>query len=183
MNKQELQRHLPTLETERLILRPLTHGDKEDLFEYASRDEVSRFVPWSTHESIEDTDEFLHFILSSERGERLSPWAMIEKDSGKMIGTIDYVSWRESHRNGEIGYALSSDYWGKGYTTEAAKRVVQFGFEEMNLHKVTAQVLVENLQSQRVLQKIGMKLEGVLQEHMYMKGAFRDMALYGIVKK
>lgn len=105
------------------------------------------------------------------------------KDTGKLIGTIDYISWNTQHKSAEIGYVLSQDYWGKGVMTEAAKEVIAFGFEQMDLTRIQAKCFAENIGSERVMQKSGMTFEGILRKSMFIKGAHRDLKMYSILKE
>ncbi len=113
---------LPTLETERLILRKFTLDDVENMFDYASKPEVSRFVPWEAHRSVEDSYNFINYILKQYEVGKLAPWAIALKENNKVIGTIDFVDWSPSHYRAEIGFILSKDYWGKGLIVEAGKK-------------------------------------------------------------
>ncbi|MDQ0254849.1 ribosomal-protein-alanine N-acetyltransferase [Evansella vedderi] len=174
---------LPTLETDRIILRKFRIEDAHDMFEYSSIPEVSQYVPWETHKSIEDSYHFLQYILKQYEEAKLAPWAIELKENEKVIGTIDFVAWFPWHYRAEIGFILSKEHWGKGLILEAAKKVTEFGFEHMELNKIKAPCMVENVQSQRVLQKLGMRLEGVLRKEYFIKGRFRGMAVYSILKE
>lgn len=174
---------LPTLETERIILRKFTLDDAKDMFEYSSVPEVSKFVPWETHKTIDDSKGFINYILKQYEDSKLAPWAIELKQNGKVIGTIDFVAWYPQHYRAEIGFILSKEHWGKGLIPEAANKVIQFGFENMELNKIKAPCMVENVQSQRVLQKLGMTLEGIMKNEYFIKGKFRDMVVYSLLKK
>jgi [ribosomal protein S5]-alanine N-acetyltransferase len=174
---------LPTLETERVLLRKFTLDDADDMFEYSSVPDVSNFVPWETHKTIEDSYRFLNYILKQYQEGKLAPWAIELKENQKVIGTIDFVAWYPQHYRAEIGFILSKDYWGKGLIPEAANKVIKFGFDNMELNKIKAPCMVENKQSERVLQKLGMTLEGIMKEEYLIKGMFRNMAVYSILKK
>lgn len=182
MKGEDIFRDLPTLETERLTLRKFTFDDAQDMFEYSSEPDLTRFVPWETHKSINDTNKFLNYILTQYSQGKLSPWAIEYKEIKKVIGTIDFVAWSTAHHRAEIGFILSKDYWGRGLIVEASSKVIKFGFENMELNKIEASCMVENTQSQRVLQKLGMRLEGILRNKYLIKGKFRDMATYSILK-
>lgn len=183
MKIEDIYKDLPILETERLRLRKFTIDDASDMFEYSSEPDVSRYVPWETHRSIEDTNDFLKYILNQYNLGKLAPWAIEYKQQNKVIGTIDFVAWLTTHYRAEIGFILSKKYWGKGLVVEAATKVIEFGFENMELNKIEAPCMVENVQSQRVLQKLGMRLEGILKEKYFIKGKFWDLATYSILKK
>lgn len=173
---------LPTLETERLTLRKVQEHDLKSMYEYGSDPEVSKYLPWERHRSIEDTRRFLKYILERYKNGELAPWAIEYKEDGKMIGTIDFVSWYPSHKIAEIGYVLHRSYWGRGLMTEAVKRVIQFGFEKMKLVRIEAVCLPENISSYKVMEKAGMQYEGTLRKARRIKGENRDIKVYSIVK-
>ncbi|MGO1058298.1 GNAT family N-acetyltransferase [Planococcus sp. FY231025] len=183
MEREEIYRNVPALETERLLLRKLVMEDAEDLFRYASEPSVSRFMPWDVHKTIEETKGFLAFILDSYDQYQKLTWAIELKQTGKMIGTIDYVSWQPKRSKAEIAYTLSHEYWGQGLMKEAADGLLAFGFKEMELNKIEAPIMLENAQSRRLAEKLGMKLEGVARDHMVIKGEFVDLAMYSILKR
>ncbi|MBM6618815.1 GNAT family N-acetyltransferase [Bacillus suaedaesalsae] len=177
-----LLQDLQTLETKRLILRKLRKDDIQDMFEYGSNDEVTKYVSWYTYQSITDAQLFLDHILQQYEDGSGAFWGIEDKETNKLIGTIDFVAWNRKHRKAEIGYILSQDYWGKGLMTEAAQAVIQFGFEKMNLVRIEARCLLENIGSEKVMQKAGMQYEGTLRKSMLLKEKHRDIKLYSILK-
>ncbi|MGG4202691.1 GNAT family N-acetyltransferase [Peribacillus frigoritolerans] len=183
METGEIYSDLPILETERLILRKVTIQDVNDMFEYCSNQEVSRFVTWDAHESLDDTKEFIGFVLNQYLHGKVAPWAIEYKENHKMIGTIDFVSWNPGQNSAEIGYVLSPEYWGKGITTEAAKELIRFGFENMDLIRIQARCFTENIGSARVMEKAGMKHEGILRKGMKIKGKHWDLHVYSVLKE
>lgn len=183
MEIEEIYRDLPHLETQRLLLRKVTAEDSQDMFQYASNEEVAKYVTWDAHKTLKDTESFITFVLNQYKAHKVAPWAIEEKASGKFIGTIDYVWWKPEHNSAEIGYVISPDYWGKGITTEAAKAIIQFGFEHMDLVRIQARCLVENIGSQRVMEKAGMSYEGTHRKSMFLKGKHYDLKMYAILKE
>ncbi len=179
---EELFRNLPPLETKRLELRKLTAKDLSDIFEYASVSDVSRYVTWSPHRTVKETKSFLKQVLYQYQKGIPSSWGIALKENRKLIGTGGYHWWSIEHSKAELGYVLSDKYWNNGYMTEALRRMLQFGFETMNLQRIEARCFMENTASERVMQKCGMKLEGILRSSLYVKGAFRDFKLYSILK-
>lgn len=182
MEIRDIYGDLPKLETERLLLRKMTEADLPALYAYGRDPEVSKYVTWEQHRSLDDTRMYLDFVLHRYNNEQLAPWAIEHKESSEMIGTIDFVYWKPNQHIAEIGYALHREYWGKGIMTEAAKRIIQFGFEEMNLVRIEAVCLPENTGSFRVMEKAGLEYEGMLRKARYIKGENRDIKMYAIVK-
>jgi [ribosomal protein S5]-alanine N-acetyltransferase len=106
--------YLPTIETERLLLRKITLNDANDMFEYASDPQVSEYTTWSTHDSIEDSKYFLKTLVKMYKRRELVDWGIVHKAEKKFIGTCGFVEWRMTHSRAEIGYALSRKYWSEG---------------------------------------------------------------------
>ncbi|WP_088013924.1 GNAT family N-acetyltransferase [Gottfriedia acidiceleris] len=173
--------NLPKLETNRLILRKLTKDDIEEMFLYGSNEEVSKYVSWETHKTLSDTKKFIDFVLNKYENSQVALWGIQYKGNGKLIGTIDFVWWDQKHKIGEIGYVISQDYWGKGIMTEAAKEVIKFGFDEMELIRIQARCFVENIGSSRVMEKVGMSFEGIIRKGMFVKGKHQDLKMYSIL--
>ncbi|MGG3738918.1 GNAT family N-acetyltransferase [Aeribacillus pallidus] len=182
MDIEKIYGNLPTLETERLLLRKITLDDVEAMFSYASNDEVTKYVTWDTHRSLADTKQYIDFVLSQYENKQIAPWGIESKETKEFIGTIDFVWWQPAHQKAEIGYVISDKYWGKGIATEASKKLIQFGFEEMDLVRIQAICFVENTASARVMEKVGMTFEGILRKAMFVKGKHRDLKMYSIIK-
>lgn len=142
----------PTIQTDRLQLRPVRLEDAEDMYEYASSKDTTRFV-FQTHESLAQTKhDITEFFLSNPLGK----YAITQKWTDKLIGTIDFHRIDEELRIAEIGYVLNQDYWGKGYTTEAMKAMLKTAFEKIGFNKITAIHDVRNPASGQVMKKSGM---------------------------
>ena len=173
--------NLPTIETNRLILRKLTLADAEDMFEYASDPEVPKYSAWSVHKSIDDTKNFLEIIMEEYNNHAVSSWGIIHKADQKLIGTCGFSKWIIDDDRAEIGYALSRKYWRQGYMTEAVRTVIDFGFGTMLLNRIEARCKTQNIASAKVMEKVGMKFEGILRQQMFYKGKYHDMKMYSIL--
>lgn len=183
MGAEKLNEDLPVLETERLLLRRITLDDVEDIFAYGSIEEVTRYVTWDPHRTLSDTMEFVQFILNQyEYNKQVAPWGIEYKENGRLIGTINFISWQPKHKSAELGYVISPDYWGKGISTEATKKVIEYGFENMDLVRIQARCLVGNIGSSRVMEKAGMTFEGILRKVAFIKGEHQDLKVYSILK-
>jgi [ribosomal protein S5]-alanine N-acetyltransferase len=99
----------------------------------------------------------------------------------RLIGSIELRVVSSEHRRGEIGYVLAHEWWGHGYATEATCRLLAFGFDELGLHKISATCDPENRPSIAVLTKSGMHQEGVLRDHIYVRGEWRDRLLFSVI--
>lgn len=178
----EVLKDLPTLETDRLILRKMTPDDAEAVFAYASDSEVSRYVLWETHRSIEDSRAFLDLTTSKYESGGEPDWGIVYKGDHHFVGTCGIVSWEPYHARAELGYALSRDYWGRGLMAEAVRAIISFGFKKMNLNRIEARCIAENVASARVMEKAGMLYEGTLRQRELVKGEHRDMKVYSILR-
>ncbi|WP_301108081.1 GNAT family protein [Sporosarcina sp.] len=174
---------LPELETERLLLRKITSADTADIFSYSSNENVSKYVTWGKHQSIEDTEKFIDFILKGYEYFNKALWGIVLKDTGQLIGTIDFVSMNKNHQSAEIGYVLSEPFWGKGITTEAAKRIIEFGFTELELERIQARCIAENTGSHKVMEKSGMTYEGTMRKGFLSDGRFHDLKFFSILRE
>lgn len=173
---------LPTLTTERLILRPLRMSDEKDMFAYASDEEVSRHVLWDAHKTPADSRAFLRGAKRQYRLGLPSSFAIVLRDTNRMVGTIGFMWINTDHKSAEVGYSLARDCWNKGIMTEALRAVLVFAFDTLRLNRVEAQHETDNPASGRVMQKAGMCFEGVLRQRLYNKGRFVDVALYAILR-
>lgn len=171
------------LVSNRLVLRRITLDDAKDIFEYAADGEVSRFVTWEQHRSIEDTLAFLNIVIQKYNNKQPSEWAIVEKQSNKLIGMCGWVYVNENHRRAEIGYVLSRKYWNQGYMSEVVSQILEFGFNTLNLNRIEARCYAENTASERVMQKAGLRYEGLLREQMIIKGSNVDIKMYALLKK
>lgn len=179
----DIFRNLPVLETERLRLRKLSMRDAGDVFEYASVPEVAEHVTWEYHRNISDSMHYLRFITQQYQDGIPSPWGIVHRELGKLIGTIGYHVWSIANHYGEVGYALSKEFWNQGYTTEAFNEVIRFGFERMRLQRVEATCKPANTASEKVMIKCGLQFEGILKKKLYAKGEFHDLKLYSLLKE
>lgn len=147
------------IETDRLILRPTQMSDAEDIFEYASGHNVGVHAGWKPHETIEETKQIIETVFSEK-----NVFAIVLKESGKVIGNIGLVAdpKRAYDRVRMVGYALAEAYWGRGYMTEAAKVIVNYGFGVLDLVMISAYCYPSNKRSRGVLNKLGFEYEGTL---------------------
>lgn len=172
----------PAFETERLVCRTLTLDDAGDVFNYARQAEVARYVAWDAHKSIDDSINFINWTINRIDRDESGDWGLEYKDTGRIIGAMGFVSYDAQNFCSGIGYVLSKEYWGKGLMTEAVKKLIRFGFEEMGLNRIEAVHIPQNEASGRVMVKCGMKYEGLLRQRMFAKDRFWDVQQYAILK-
>ena len=168
MLKKEKIFNLPRIETKRCILRKFTKNDIDDLYEYASDNEVTQFLSWDTYKSINMAVDYIENVLLKYSKNEIAPWGIEWIENSKLIGSIDYV--------------LNKKYWNKGIMTEVLKEIVEFGFDEMNLVRIETRLDSMNVASERVMQKSGLKYEGTLRKKEFLKNKFIDVKYYSILK-
>jgi [ribosomal protein S5]-alanine N-acetyltransferase len=168
--------------TERLLLRPITIKDARDIFAYASNPEVTKYVRFVTHKSLRDTHAFIRRVQTSYRKGITPLWGMEIKASGRLIGASGFLQWPNPDQRAELGYVINPDFWGQGYVTEAAKALCDFAFKKMKVNRIEAGTIVGHTASERVLQKCGFKVEGVLRQRELIKGRFPDVTMYSLLR-
>ena len=185
MNHDELTRIFrdpPVLDTPRLTLRRMLRRDSEDMFAYARDPAVSEFLLWQPHESEAYTRRYLNYLQSRYRSGDFHDWAVVWRESGRMIGTCGFTQFNLESNSAEIGYVLARPYWGIGIAPEAARAVLRFGFRELRLHRIEAHYMIGNDRSRRVMEKIGMRFEGVRRDSLHVKGRYVSVGVCSILE-
>ncbi len=172
---------IPTLTTERLTLRRMKTSDWRDMYEYARLQRVTEYLLWDSHKSPEQTQDYLRYLQAQYKAGDFYDWAIVLNDEKKMIGTCGFTSIDFANNCAEVGYVLNPDYWGRGIATEAVMRVIDFGFSELNAHRIEAKYIIGNYASRRVMEKCGMSFEGIRRSSMFIKGAYRDIGVCAII--
>lgn len=173
---------LPELQTERLVLRRLCDRDLYDVNEYASSEEVPRFLLWTPHLNLRETRGYLEFMQKRYRKGLHSEWGIVLLESGKVIGTCGFTSIDLQNESCEIGYVLSPAFWGKGYMDEAFEAVLNVAFERLKAHRVHLQILEGNEHSAKFAERHRFRLEGRAVESMLVKGEFRTVLQYALLQ-
>ena len=185
MKKQTLYHifsHIPQMETERLILRRLQLIDAEDMYDYASREDVTRFLTWEPHPNIAYTREYLAYVSAHYTAGDFFDWAVIDRESERMIGTCGFTRFHCDADCAEIGYVIHPAFCGRGIATEAAAQVIRFGFQRLDVNRIEAKFMAGNEASRRVMEKCGMTFEGILRQSMYIKGEYRNVGICSILR-
>ncbi|MGX7013941.1 GNAT family N-acetyltransferase [Vagococcus silagei] len=143
------------IDTKRCLLRKITLEDTDDMFEYCQNPNVSKYTTFYPHQSKRDTQEVIANIFLSNQ---LTNWGIELKDCGKIIGTISIVP--RSKNEFEFAWAIGESYWGKGIVYEAAEQLLQLVFELLETQIVCARFLKQNVNSGRVMEKLGMTYWG-----------------------
>ena len=172
----------PTLETERLLLRPLTPDDAATVARLAGSREIAHTTISIPHPYSEDRAREWIAALTGQSGAcKAMVFGVVTREGVRLIGAAGLREIDAEHSQAEMGFWVGVQSWGKGYATEAARRVVRYAFQELKLNRVYAHHMVRNPASGRVLEKIGMKREGLLRQRVRKWGVFEDVVLMAIL--
>jgi RimJ/RimL family protein N-acetyltransferase len=172
------------LVTDRLVLREFQESDWQAVLAYQSDPRYLCFYEWTERTPQAVRDFVAMFIANQQAWPRLKyQLAVTLKSSGDLIGNCGIRMNKPQAVEADIGYEISPDYWGQDYATEAARAILAFGFTTLKVHRVWAQCNAENLASARVLEKLGMRLEGRLREVEFYKGRWWDTLIYAILDR
>ena len=177
--------NMKILETDRLILRKFKIDDYKEMFDnWASDEKVCKYVSFTPHKDYKETKEILNkWIKEYDMGNY--NFAVELKDTKEIIGNIETVSISKKNNTCELGYCYGSKYWGCGYATEALRRVIEFLLIECDFHLVETKHKSSNPASGRVMEKAGMKKDGILRERRYNKetNMYDDLIVYSMTKE
>jgi ribosomal-protein-alanine N-acetyltransferase len=169
----------PTLQTVRLILRPYSELDIPELLPLIGTREVAATTLRIAHPYNERHAR--DFLKLAEEPDKI--WLAITlRSDGRQIGGIG-LRVEQQHQNAEIGYWLGVEHWGKGYATEAAREMLRYGFEALNLNRIHASHFKHNSASGHILKKLGMRYEGCQREQLRKWDQFVDSELYGLLRR
>ncbi|PGQ50483.1 GNAT family N-acetyltransferase [Bacillus thuringiensis] len=168
----------------RFKLREIKENDWKDIHIYTSQSIVCQYQTWGPNSETE-TKEFVNQVLQDARKvprNRFS-FAVVELEYERVVGAGEITIRDLTNRVGEIGYNINPDYWGKGLATEVARKLITFGFKELNLHRIFATCDPRNIGSIKVLEKNEMTKEGRIRECILLKDGWRDSFLYSILEQ
>lgn len=173
----------PILETERLILREHAITDADDLFNMRTNEEVMRYIDRERPRTIQDIETFINtFNDDFKQGKHLA-WVMTLKENPNvMIGSIGYWRTNLANHRAEIGYMLLPEYWRKGFVSEALLKTIAFGFEQIQLHSIQANINPGNDASRQILLKHGFVKEAYFREDYYFNGKFLNSEIYSLLR-
>jgi ribosomal-protein-alanine N-acetyltransferase len=172
----------PILTTDRLILREYTLADAAALFALRNNDGVMRYIDREKPKSVEDSEIAIQTMAKGYLDNKNIVWAItLKEDPTKMIGSIGYYRTDFANYRAEIGYMLFPDYWRRGIVSEALKKTITFGFDEIKLHSISANINPGNDASRQILLKHGFIKEAYFREDYYFNGKFLDSEIYGLL--
>lgn len=149
------------LETENLILRKFQKEDAKDFFQrVGGSEQVTKYMLWQPHKSVVESQESIEKIISRYDCEKGYTWAIALREDDSVIGRIDLLRFDEENSSCSFAYMLGKDFWGQGFGTEALRAVFAFAFEKMDMQKIIADHMSENVASGKVMQKARMHYVG-----------------------
>ncbi|MFS0880202.1 GNAT family N-acetyltransferase [Metabacillus niabensis] len=168
------------LETERLILQPFKEEDATRIRDLANDKELADIIglphPYETKHAM----EWISIQPKQMNEGDEYPLKIVSKELNEIIGTIT-LRVDKHHNKGELGYWLGKDYWGKGFATEAVKKIIEFGFN-LSLNKICASAITRNIASKKVLKKAGLQKEGTLRQNKRLQNTYEDVDVYGLLQ-
>lgn len=170
----------PTLTTARLRIRQMSKADTSAIYDICRRPESARYVEWTEHQNIGETRAYVNWIVDGYGKQRSTTWVIELLPEKKVIGTCCFLNIDSYYKTAEIGYCLSSAYWGRGYATEAVWALLWYGFREIGFARIQARVMTENFRSAAVLERIGFEKEGLLKNAVYCKNQAHNIYLYAM---
>jgi ribosomal-protein-alanine N-acetyltransferase len=170
------------LVTSRLLLRELSESDHPAVHGYAGDPVVARFMDWGPNTPADTAACLASVLEEADAVPRLGfTLAIVVRATSELVGAVHPAVTKAEHRRGEMGYVLAAAQWGNGYATEAGAAILRFGFDQVGLHQIVATCDPENAASAHVLERIGMRREGYLHEHLLIRGQWRDRLTFGAV--
>ena len=173
----------PTLRTTRLVLRPFSDSDVDALFALHSNPHVLRYwdtPPWTERQRAERFISACREFAETGTGTRL---AVERLSDGSFIGWCSLTRWNADYRSAAMGYCYEELSWGQGYATEAARALLVWAFDSLDLNRVQAETDTRNVPSARVLEKLGFVREGTLREDCVVNGEVSDSWVFGLIRR
>lgn len=170
----------PVTLTGRVVtLREFERDDTASAFEIVGNDQVTQWLSFDTRNEVQTVDMIDGAVQRARLEPRTEYYLAVSLTSGDLIGFarlgLDGV------KAAKLGYAIRPDQWGRGYATDAARTMIDFGFHALGLHRISAAIGPDNAASIAVVQRLGMKHEGRIRDHVYTAGAWRDSLLYSVL--
>ena len=171
-------------ETERLFIRNYKRADLEDFIEVTSQPEIQPTtygipVPYTKKYA----KKWMKFVRENIRMKQAFEFAVFLKENHTYIGNVGLINVSFLHNHADISYYIDKDMWNRGFATEAAAMMMDFGFEKLGLYKISGLCMRSNPASKRVMEKLGMKFEGTMRGELLKKGKYYDLDRYSILKE
>lgn len=173
----------PELLTTRLRLRCIHANDVKEIFTLRTNKDVLLYLDRDPMASEKEASAFIDLILENQKKNEGILWVITHKDSDKLIGTLGFWRIIKDHHRAEIGYQLTPEEWGKGIMKEALLKVIEYGFNNMKLHSIEANIHPDNIASAALLTSCGFIREGYFRESYHHNGKFSDAAIYSLLTR
>lgn len=182
MTAAEIFATFPILSTPRLILRQIRADDADAVFDLFADEQVTRYYDLDTFTDLAQAADLIERFQRRFDHQVGIRWGLALTDApNELIGTCGYNIWVQPARRGLLGYDLARAHWRCGLMREALTAILDFGFSIMQLNRIEALTLPQNTASQRLLDKLGFKAEGLLRQYEYLKDSPQDMAIYALL--
>ena len=173
----------PKFETKRLIIRPIKPEDAKSIFKWASKEKVVNLLTWPPYETVEGVESFILKRIKEHYEKNIwDPLAITFKGSDDVIGFVGAFLASEKAKCLEIGYVLDDVHWGKEIMAEAVYELVNQLFEKTDVHRIQVHTKDNNLNSKRVIEKLGFIKEGTVRDGAYVKGEFWTTHIYSLLR-
>lgn len=174
--------NFPELKTERLDLIQIRQSHLDDFFNLFKDERVAKFyniIPFKEKKEAQLYLDLFEFRFKRKTGIR---WGIALKGEESIIGTIGFNNFQKNH-SGNLGFDLQFEYWNKGLISEALKEIIKYGFQQLEINRMEADVQLGNIGSEKVLEKLGFRKEGILRDWMYWNGNHYDMTMFSLLKR
>ena len=173
---------LPILETDRIILRGIIKDDIPGIYKFYSGSESLKYIARDLFIKIEQAVEKVNLFQKNYEERKAIWWTFTQKPKDEFIGFGGLFEISKESNKAEIGYGLLPEYWGNGIMSEVVEKLIDFGFNEMKLHKIYGRITPGHIASIRVLGKFGFRKEGVLRDDEFAQNRYFDTAIYSLIK-
>ncbi|MGP4082921.1 GNAT family N-acetyltransferase [Pseudalkalibacillus sp. R45] len=170
------------IETKRLKLVLVSIEHKEQLFRVYSDKETTHYVPRETHLTISETETLINRLIDQIAENKAIVYSILNKEDQQFIGAVGLYTLNLEHRRASVGAVIHSNYWSKGYVTETLEKLINIGFNELDLIRIEGMCMHTNKASEKVMRKLGMTYEGTLRSDLFVKGSSYDSKVYSILK-
>jgi ribosomal-protein-alanine N-acetyltransferase len=174
--------NFPSLESERLILRKLELTDASEVQLIRSDEKVMIYMDSERQMTLQHSENFISNKLKMYEERTGIFWAIIEKSTNKFMGDFAFFKIDNKNSRAEIGYTLKPEFWGNGFMKEAMLNVFNFGFSDLKLHSLEANINPQNDNSRAILTKMGFQKEAYFRENYYYNGDYLDSEIYSLLK-
>jgi len=173
----------PTLTTERLHLRQITQGDAEAIKAIFGSPDVLRFLNQPPVDTLAKAIDLIDWLNGCYRDRQEPQWGIMLRGEDRLVGTCGAYRWERADRHVDIGFHILPALWRKGYATEAARAIIGWCFEHLDVHRIQADCTAGNIASERTLLKCGFKLEGIWRESCWEHNRFVDIKQFGLLRQ